>query len=159
MTDATITGAPRRGGWTRPLQPNEFEWTDERIELLTAMYGSGFTQDYIAVTLGTTRGGVAGKISRLKLPLTRGRQVAQPGTRSPRATPSAPVAPPIVTLPEGRITLLELSDEVCHFPAGDGPFLFCGEPKTHGSYCPSCTAIAYRGHGDFRERKSFRMPI
>lgn len=143
MTDAIID-APRRGGWTRPLQPNEFEWTDERIELLKAMYGSGFTQDYIAETLGTTRGGVAGKISRLKLSRTTGRQVAKPS--APR-THSAPRPPAPVILPEGRITLLELDDTVCHFPVGDDlPFLFCGEPIVHGSYCPSCTAIAYRGH-------------
>lgn len=157
MTDATTIDEPRRGGWTRPLQPNEFEWTDERLELLKLMYAAGMTQTVIADELGTTRGGVAGKISRLKLSRTTGRQVAKPS--APRAhsvpRPSAPVV-----LPEGRLTLLELDDDVCHFPVGDElPFLYCGEPTVKGPYCQSCTAIAYRGPGDFRERKTFRMPI
>lgn len=44
----------------------------------------------------------------------------------------------------GQFTITDLDDEVCHFPLGDGPYLFCGRPTTIAPYCASCSRIAYR---------------
>jgi hypothetical protein len=44
----------------------------------------------------------------------------------------------------GQFAVTDLTAEVCHFPLGDGPFLFCGEPTIIAPYCGRCARIAYR---------------
>src|SRR5262245_32729100 len=93
----------------RGPKAGEFEWTPASVETLTAMWADGATQPQIANALGTTRGGVAGKISRLGLsrePQTGAstRKVA----RHPRVDS--------VELPEGRLYFEDLTADVCHFP-------------------------------------------
>lgn len=46
-----------------------------------------------------------------------------------------------------KIEFLELKRNQCHFPIGDGPFLFCGADVELGSstpYCSVCKSIVYR---------------
>ena len=46
-----------------------------------------------------------------------------------------------------RLSFLELKRNQCHFPVGDGPFLFCGADVDLGSstpYCDICKSIVYR---------------
>jgi hypothetical protein len=41
-------------------------------------------------------------------------------------------------------TLLDLDDNDCRYVFGDGPFLFCGDPKQDkSSYCPHHHAICW----------------
>lgn len=41
-------------------------------------------------------------------------------------------------------TLVELEDNDCRFPFGEGPFLFCGDPvQGKSSYCAHHHAICY----------------
>lgn len=54
--------------------------------------------------------------------------------RADTATPPAP----------GQFAVTDLTEDVCHFPLGDGPFLFCGEPTIIAPYCARCARIAYR---------------
>lgn len=46
-----------------------------------------------------------------------------------------------------KVGFLELKCNQCHFPTGDGPFLFCGADVELGSstpYCNICKSIVYR---------------
>jgi hypothetical protein len=52
--------------------------------------------------------------------------------------------PPVKLPPPGQFAVTDLTEDVCHFPLGDGPFLFCGEPTSIAPYCDSCARIAYR---------------
>lgn len=44
----------------------------------------------------------------------------------------------------GKFTIADLSADVCHFPLGDGPFLFCGAATDAEPYCRRHARIAYR---------------
>ena len=90
--------------------------------------------------VGTTRNAVIGKTRRLNLPLRepgvmpwgKKRQVKP---RQPKARKRRPIAPkppvPQLDPPPRALTLIELSDGVCHFPLGETfarpPYLYCGK--------------------------------
>lgn len=46
----------------------QFDWTDERTELLKQMWNEGLSAGQIAAALGTSRNSAIGKVHRLKLP-------------------------------------------------------------------------------------------
>ena len=132
----------RRQGQRGP-KAGETDWTPERVATLREMWAAGktVTDIMIALDLGS-RGAVSGKISRLGLsrvkppPEHRGKTY-----RSEKRTVSYVSR---AVLPEGRLTFEDLTDAVCHFPVGEPPFLFCGEPTKGATYCASCHAIAWR---------------
>lgn len=46
-----------------------------------------------------------------------------------------------------RVEFLDLKRNQCHFPIGDGPFLFCGadvDPGSSTPYCSVCKTVVYR---------------
>ncbi len=160
MTDVEPTPVKRLPG--RPLQPNEFDWTDEHIATLERMWADGGTATDIMTAIGhTSRSAVSGKINRLGL--SRYHQRKQRAAALPIPTVKVPprrgrperfgpqlVAPPLpwvskVELPVGRIRFEDLSPEKCRFPVGEMPnLLFCGEFAPNGSYCERCAEIAYQ---------------
>lgn len=153
--DLALPRVSRQG--QRGPRPGELDWTEERIGLLTSLHADGLQQTEIADAMGLTVGQVSGKLSRLGL--KRERQTSAPR----RAVPRQP-RPQQIVLPTGKLTfdqMAERSREVCHFPVGDVPnLMFCGDPTSKGdTYCASCAAIAYRNPNDFRERRTFAMPI
>lgn len=144
-------------------------WTDQRVELLRALWAEGRSAAQIARTLGggVTRNAVIGKIHRLGL---SGRpQPARPRRRASAAPPAraeAPVARPRPTRPssksaarrsegaapafEGRglATVLTIRAGACRWPLGEPgseAFSFCGRSATRGAYCAQHGAAAYRG--------------
>lgn len=50
--------------------------------------------------------------------------------------------------PKARgVDFLELKHNQCHFPVGDGPFVFCGadvDPGSSTPYCNVCKTVVYR---------------
>lgn len=47
---------------------------------------------------------------------------------------------------QGHVELVDLQPSSCKWPYGDGPFTFCGEPKTYGRpYCKKHTGLAFAG--------------
>lgn len=138
-------------------------WTDERVEILTKLWGEGRTAAEIAKELGgVTRNAVIGKAHRLKL---SGRASPIQQTKKPANTsvPKAPtpvekkaqVVAPVIK-PEisdsdksrKRIPMTELGPSQCRWPIGDPEdenFGFCGDHAEDGSpYCAEHSAVAYQ---------------
>lgn len=139
LRNTPILPKPNRQGERGP-KDGETEWTPDRVERLTAMWAAGRRQDDIAAEFALSRGAISGKAARLGLsrrkPERRGPLELGPKTVSvSRRTRPA--------LPEGRVTFGELTRTACHFPVGEGPFLFCGEPAVRAPYCTNCASIAY----------------
>jgi GcrA cell cycle regulator len=141
-------------------------WTDERYDLLGAMWAEGYTAQQIADKLGgVTRNGVIGKVHRSGLPArftppkkhctTKTpapkskqkyvRQLIAPGGGKPLRMADVLVYELPVTVEDSEIptrqrrTLLELRDHLCRYPVGDPKepgFFFCGAPIQKGS--PYC---------------------
>lgn len=112
-------------------------WTDERVQVLRQLWGTGKSASEIAEMLGgVSRNAVIGKAHRLGLS----------GRPSPiRKKPEAPPAPePVV----GGATILSLTDRMCKWPIGDpkkAGFHFCGRPALPGQpYCAEHAAMAYQ---------------
>src|ERR1700754_1534286 len=131
-------------------------WSDERVEQLKKLWESGLSASQIAAELGNiTRNAVIGKVHRLglsgraKTPSSaapRQRKVrapqhmmriSRPMSRGNTALAQAfeveveadPVAFDNVVPMGQRRTLLELTEETCHWPIGDpgqADFFFCG---------------------------------
>ena len=118
------------------------DWTPERIAVLREMWAAGRPQDDIAAALGTSRKVLADQIAWMGLSRRRLERHA-PLDFEPKRAAAKPWQSR-VALPEGRLTFDQLTATACHFPVGEGPFLFCGiEPTDAGPYCSSCAAIAY----------------
>lgn len=132
-------------------------WIDSRVERLKDMHEAGASASQIAAELqDISRNAVIGKIHRLGLP-TRGNNGNYKGNgRSPGAPKYVakfrpkPRLQPIICKPAEDIVslnlaLADLMPGDCRFPYGDGPFTFCGHPKSSGSsYCPSHSAMVRR---------------
>lgn len=160
-------------------------WTDDRVTRLKALWKDGLSAAQIAAELGyVTRNGVIGKVHRLGL---SGRAKAPSGSRerSPRrprivsAVPRASRAPTalahayqVEAAPEPtafenviplhqRVSLMELSDAVCHWPVGDPlepDFHFCGGKALAGfPYCAHHSRVAYQP-ASARQRKPGPKP-
>jgi GcrA cell cycle regulator len=146
-------------------------WSDDRVELLTKLWGEGLSASQIAAALGggVTRNAVIGKVHRLGL---SGR--AKPGAAAaaraakPRSVVPAPaqievgrVPPrgpeqltraPLVAaqswdgeqaeIPESqRVSIMELRDTTCRWPLGD-------PSKADFAFCGgrAVTGLPYCGH-------------
>jgi GcrA cell cycle regulator len=123
-------------------------WTDDRVELLTKLWGEGLSASQIAAALGggVTRNAVIGKVHRLGL---SGRAKSGSATPARVAKPRPQTAPgpipdalaiaaregaPLSRLPSPpeprstdeveipvsqRVSILELRDSMCRWPIGD----------------------------------------
>ena len=110
-------------------------WTPERIAILEARWLAGATAAAIAEELGgASRNAVIGKAHRLGLLCRRLARKPRPEhRRRPKLRRVSPSPPPCGN---SLRTLFELTKEQCHWPAGDGDFLFCGAAAEPGKpYC------------------------
>lgn len=151
-------------------------WTDERVEELKRLHADGGSAAQIAAMMkAPSRNAVIGKLLRLGItgemrPAKKWPQQRQ--ARRPRRTgqhtitnirnrpdprtlpsPSLPAEPPPVPDMK-RVSLLELTDQMCKWPVGDPrdkDFCFCGtEPYNGLPYCGYHARVAYV---PVRERK------
>lgn len=135
-------------------------WTDERVALLTKLWGDGKTAAEIAKELGgVTRNAVIGKAHRLKLS-NRVSPIAAPKkpkvvkkAQNQNQPPKSEKKPPRSVAPKpdekvGGIALTDLGANQCRWPQGDpkeGEFGFCGAACMPGlPYCEAHVAIAYQ---------------
>jgi len=159
-------------------------WTDERVELLKKLWTDGLSASQIASELGgVTRNAVIGKVHRLGLsgrakspsssaprvrkPRSHMLRVTRPATRGNTALalayevevePEVELVENIVPMGQRR-TLLELSENTCHWPIGDPAnpeFFFCGGKTATGlPYCAYHCRVAYQPAS---ERRRDRKP-
>ena len=124
------------------------DWTPERVEELKALHAQGFTASQCAAQFGCTRNAVIGAWHRNGL--SRGRTTGSQA--SPRNRPihfkakKAVVAiPEFIPDPACQSILADLTDYECRWPTGEGTAtIFCGSPKTHGSYCAHHARLSRR---------------
>ena len=127
-------------------------WTAAEDEKLKQLYAEQYSCSQIAGFFeGKSRNAVIGRVHRLGLP-KRGKGTLPARSAPRKARNSAArtrriVRPRIVIPPREEInlrcaaiepigyTLDQIPRGACKWPFGDGPFLFCGHPIAHGSYC------------------------
>jgi GcrA cell cycle regulator len=156
-------------------------WTDERVELLKKLWADGLSASQIAGELGgITRNAVIGKVHRLGLSgRAKNASNAAPRARKPRTHShmlrvsrasvrgntalahayeiQTDAVPELIenVIPIGqRRTILELTEQTCHWPIGDpggADFFFCGGNTLTGlPYCPYHSRVAYQPASDRR---------
>jgi GcrA cell cycle regulator len=155
-------------------------WTDDRVEQLKKLWESGLSASQIAAELGNiTRNAVIGKVHRLGLsgrakspsssaprprkvrPAQHMMRISRPMARGNTALAHAyeveaepdPIAFDNVVPMNQRRTLLELTEDTCHWPVGDPgstEFFFCGGKALGGPYCAHHSRIAYQPAADRR---------
>lgn len=160
-------------------------WTDERVETLKKLWIDGLSGSQIAAELGgITRNSVISKVHRLglsgraKSPSSAPPRLRKPPRlqmpRVPRRAMRGNMAlahtyqlkveaePELIdnVIPLGqRRTLLELTEEICHWPIGDPEtpdFYYCGgQSLPHLPYCAHHSRVAYQPT-QHRERRPFR---
>lgn len=122
-----------------------FEWTPERIALLTQLWAEGLTGTQIGARMKITKSSAIGKAQRLKLPA---RAISH---RKP-PKPFAPARAPFVQRPVSTSRLEEYSSmptvkKPCQFPMwGDEKptHEYCGKDRVEGKpYCASHCARAF----------------
>lgn len=132
-------------------------WTETRIERLKILWDEGGTAESIAKVLGggLTKSSVIAKARRLELaPRQVGFKEADRGNEDRRLTQffrnvgtrKTGVVAEQTPRPPGflGVALLDLERNMCRFPRGNGPFVFCGQPVERGSYCGHCYRIVYQ---------------
>jgi hypothetical protein len=147
-TDVTAAGSCRKSyKYTRRNTP----WQPETIERLKDLWTQRqLSAAGIANVLGLSRNAVLGKVDRLHLPSHADmngspRRHAPPQKKQRRIKP--PLPPPAVEIaplppvPFLGLTFAQLNGSTCHYPRGDDPVLFCGQPTNGASYCPYCHAL------------------
>ena len=118
----------------------ETSWTEERLEMLKALWKEGLSISQIGERLGVTRNAVAGKAHRLNL-----RKRQSPIARKPKKAvePEPPKDLPLRLALRG----IEWSRSKCVWPSGDPKtieFSFCGQAIVPGKpYCPEHCELAY----------------
>jgi len=150
-------------------------WTEERAAECKRLWASGSTGAQIARKLGTTRSAIMGVIARrgFKAPVTKA--YTGGGQHLGKKPPEAPEKPAGETLvicgTYGRLVpainpwasaspsevaersfaatgpkpLMKLGYAECHFPLGNGPFVYCAAPVALGrDYCSDHFRIMYR---------------
>ena len=150
-------------------------WTDDRVEILTKLWGEGLSASQIARELGdVTRNAVIGKVHRLGL---AGRaSPTRPKSRVRHREPSnfssnfdskdrfseniSPLSAPepAVSADGEPINILMLTEKICKWPIGeptDENFRFCGRGRSANSvYCEEHTKIAYQPVDSRRKKKA-----
>jgi len=146
-------------------------WTDDRVSLLTKLWGEGHTAAEIAKKLGdVTRNAVIGKAHRLKLsnrasPIQQNKKPANTNKTVARKAPAEKIKAPSARAiskaeiekvantsvsKDGKLySLLELQPRQCRWPCGDPKeaesFGFCGSEGMPGlPYCEEHSKIAYQ---------------
>ena len=118
----------------------ETSWTEERLEMLKALWEEGLSISQIGERLGVTRNAVAGKAHR---PNLRKRQ--SPIAKKPKKAvePETPKDLPLRLALRG----IQWSRSKCVWPSGDPKtveFSFCGEAIVPGKpYCSEHCELAY----------------
>lgn len=156
-------------------------WSDDRVEQLKKLWEAGLSASQIAAELGNvTRNAVIGKVHRLGLsgrakspsssvprprktrPAQHMMRISRPVSRGNTALAHAfemeveadPVPFDNVVPMSQRKTLLELTEETCHWPVGDpgsADFFFCGGKSLASlPYCAHHSRIAYQPANDRR---------
>ena len=127
-------------------------WDSEKVEQMLALLKSGMRPKLVGQQIGMTKNAVIGKCRRMGVELQDGKagrprtQVKQDRPRNHRPKRSSVSLPadhvpqarlePVTKLPFRAITLVELKENDCRYPHGNGPFFFCGQQKMEeGSYC------------------------
>ena len=143
------------------------DWTDEKVERMTALWREGASAGAIARKLGggVTRNAVLGKLHRLginraaaaaprrvtvaRAPV-RGASIA-PAARSGSAVAAAVAAAACVDVSQAPApaltTLLAVRLGACRWPCGDrggGDLAVCGREASRGAYCAGHAAVAYQ---------------
>lgn len=111
-------------------------WTEDKVDLLRQLWGSGKSASEIAEIIGgMTRNAVIGKAHRLGL---SGRP--SPIKRRKRVEAAEPKV--------GGATILNLTERMCRWPIGDPKqpgFRFCGRHTVQDlPYCAEHAAMAYQ---------------
>jgi GcrA cell cycle regulator len=156
-------------------------WTEERVEQLKKLWEAGLSASQIAGELGNiTRNAVIGKVHRLGLsgrakspssaaPRPRKARapshmmrITRPAVRGNTALAQAfqievepdPIAYDNIVPMTQRRSLLELTEDTCHWPVGDPgspEFFFCGGQSLNGlPYCVHHSRVAYQPASDRR---------
>jgi GcrA cell cycle regulator len=140
-----------------------FDWTDEAIARLVALWGEGFSASECGQRMGVSRNAVIGKVHRLGLSgkYRRPREGRRRMTKPRASKPAAQKSPNIEQPPEmpqmrqdlrlteeprrGSFDLLDLKLGQCRYPEGNGPpFAFCGAPIVDGyPYCLEHAELCY----------------
>jgi len=159
-------------------------WTDDRVEQLKKLWEAGLSASQIAAELGNiTRNAVIGKVHRLGLsgrakspssaaprqrkvrPAQHMMRINRPSSRGNTALAHAfeveaepdPIAYDNVVPMNQRRTLLELTEDTCHWPIGDPSspeFFFCGGKALASlPYCAHHSRVAYQPAGDRRRSR------
>jgi hypothetical protein len=105
----------------------------------------------MASRLGISRGAVLGKAHRLGLcskkePVSARKALPKKPPRLKDLPPALPIMdePPLAEPLFAGIPFEELTPQTCRYPQGDGPFMFCGQPKQEGSaYCAHHHRVCY----------------
>lgn len=159
-------------------------WTDDRVEQLKKLWESGLSASQIAAELGNiTRNAVIGKVHRLGLsgrakspssaaprqrkvrPAQNMMRISRPMSRGNTALAHVfeveaepdPVAFDNVVPMSQRRTLLELTEDTCHWPIGDpssSEFFFCGGKAVASlPYCAHHSRVAYQPASERRRQQ------
>ncbi|RTL52530.1 MAG: GcrA cell cycle regulator [Bradyrhizobiaceae bacterium] len=159
-------------------------WTDDRVEQLKKLWESGLSASQIAAELGNiTRNAVIGKVHRLGLsgrakspssaaprqrktrPAQNMMRISRPVSRGNTALAHVfetesepdPVAFDNVVPMSQRRTLLELTEDTCHWPIGDpssSEFFFCGGKAVASlPYCAHHSRVAYQPASERRRQQ------
>ena len=107
-----------------------FEWTEDHIKTLIALWEEGLTTSQIGERIGITKNAVVGKVHRLGLP-KRG----------------SPIKPKPEKKKTNVVSMAQLRPGMCVWPIGDpatDDFYFCGAEAMEGRpYCEEHCARAY----------------
>jgi GcrA cell cycle regulator len=142
-----------------------FDWTNDAIERLRALFETDNSMSQIAAAIGggLTKNAVIGKLHRLGL--FRGKPVARPQKpRNRRTYRQSHITPPVmevIPMPTERVedgdiptrcTLMGLTNNTCRYPTGTpgrDDFFYCGDPTADCDrgrpYCAEHHAVAFSG--------------
>ena len=130
-------------------------WTDDRVDLLTKLWGEGKTAAEIAKELGgVTRNAVIGKAHRLKLsnrvsPIQQNKKPAPVKVAKPAPVQERKAKKIEIDMSDrDLVSLTDLKANQCRWPSGDPQeesFGFCGDHALAGlPYCLEHSKVAYQ---------------